>query len=62
MEKFLGTSVAKSVNGHNGIDPRRKALMAAFLRDPSAVHVVEASLANSTKDVRFRLKARRFRL
>jgi hypothetical protein len=34
--------------------------MTAFLRDPSVVQVVEANIANSTKGVRFRLKARRF--
>jgi hypothetical protein len=59
---FPGAPVAKSVNGHYGIDPQRAAVVAAFLRDPSVVQVVEASLANSSKGVKYRLKARRFRL
>jgi hypothetical protein len=49
------------VNGDYGIDPKRAAVVVAFLRDPSVVQVVEASLANSTKGARFRPKARRFR-
>jgi hypothetical protein len=54
--------VAKSVNGHYGIDPQRKVVVASFLRDQSADQVAKASLASSTKGARFRLKARRFRL
>jgi hypothetical protein len=51
--------VAKLVNGHC-IDPQSAAVVAAFLRDPIVVQVGETGLANSTKGVRFRLKARRF--
>jgi hypothetical protein len=62
IETLPGVPVAKSVNGHYVIDPQRAAAVTAILRDPSAAQVVEASLANSTKGVRCRLKARRFRL
>ena len=62
IETLPEAPVAKSVNGHYGNDPQRAAVVTAFLRYPRAAQVAEESLANSTKGVRCRLKARRFRL
>ena len=59
---FPGAPVEKTVNKHYGIDPERAAFVTAILRDSSVVQVVEASVANTSKRVKYRLKARRFRL
>ena len=58
--KSPGAAVPKQINGHSGINEKRSAKVAAFLRDPSVVEPVEASLANSKKGVKWRLKQRRW--
>lgn len=57
--KYPGAPVPKTSNSHHGVDANRAAFVASYLRDPSVVQVVEASIANSTKGVKYRLKMRR---
>ena len=56
--KHPGARVEAATNDHCGIDPPRAGFVANFLRDKSVVEVVEASLENAKKGVKYRLKQR----
>jgi hypothetical protein len=62
--RYPGAEVPATVNAHWGLEPDRAAFVAIFLRSPTVVEVVEASLANSrqnaAKGVKYRLKQRRW--
>jgi hypothetical protein len=57
---YPGARVAAATNKHFGIEPPRADFVAKFLRDSTVVEVVEASLANASKGVKYRLKQRRW--
>ena len=58
LRKFPGAKVCPIISRPGGIDPVRAAFVAEFLRDPTVVEVVEASLANSKRGLKWRLKQR----
>ena len=58
LRKFPGAKVIPIISRPGGIDPVRAAFVAEFLRDTTVVEVVEASLANSKKGLKWRLKQR----
>lgn len=57
LKKFPGAKVTPVITRPGGIDPVRATFVAGFLRDPTVVEVVEATLSKA-KRVKWRLKQR----